>query len=261
MILTDKVYIKMNGKHISKYRDMGYECKVNESILVDIKNVLKNSHILIEAKCEICNTQKYIKYRVYNKNFEKDGYYACSVKCGLYKYRNTCNKNYGVDNYSKTIDCKEKIMITNLIRYGSKSPAGNEKVLKKMSLTNMKKYGVENVFKSEYFKSLQINNGRIVVDDLRSDFEKYRLLVKKSTRRNKEKLFENWNGFDYYDDEDISGNLNLEYNNIDYPTIDHKISIFNGFKNNIDPNFIGSINNLCITKRRINSSKGLKNNY
>jgi hypothetical protein len=40
-----------------------------------------------------------------------------------------------------------------------------------------------------------------------------------------------------------------------YPTIDHKTSIYFGFINKIDPILIGSIDNLCITKRSFNSKK------
>ena len=37
--------------------------------------------------------------------------------------------------------------------------------------------------------------------------------------------------------------------------LDHKISIIYGFKNNISPEEIGDISNLCMTKKGINSSK------
>jgi hypothetical protein len=46
-----------------------------------------------------------------------------------------------------------------------------------------------------------------------------------------------------------------------YPTIDHKISIFEGFHKNIPPYIIGGIENLCITKRKINLLKSNKENF
>ena len=58
---------------------------------------------------------------------------------------------------------------------------------------------------------------------------------------------------------DIHNNLLLDPNNKKYPTIDHKTSKSYGFLNNISPNVIGHINNLCITKRSINSNKNTKN--
>jgi hypothetical protein len=38
-------------------------------------------------------------------------------------------------------------------------------------------------------------------------------------------------------------------------TIDHKISIYSGFLENIDPEIIASTHNLCWTKRSINIRK------
>ncbi len=48
------------------------------------------------------------------------------------------------------------------------------------------------------------------------------------------------------------------YQHGDYPTIDHKISVHYGFINNINPEEISSLENLCLTKRRINSKKNSK---
>lgn len=64
-------------------------------------------------------------------------------------------------------------------------------------------------------------------------------------------LLESWDGIDYYDGECIKDNFNLPYYDINYPTVDHKISIFEGFKNNIVADEIADISNLCFTKRCI----------
>ncbi len=71
-------------------------------------------------------------------------------------------------------------------------------------------------------------------DDLKTDFEIYTRNVRNKTRKLKNKLFENWNGLDFYDNEPIIDNLNLKFYDKNYPTIDHKISIFCGFVNNIN---------------------------
>lgn len=55
----------------------------------------------------------------------------------------------------------------------------------------------------------------------------------------------------------IKENYKLDYNNNSYPSIDHKISVYDGFINKIDPSIIADINNLCITKRSINKNKGV----
>ena len=87
---------------------------------------------------------------------------------------------------------------------------------------------------------------------------KNKLIVSRITQSNKLELFKNWNGCDYYDNEYIMDNIKLSRNNKLYPTIDHKISIFYGYKNSISPETIGDMENLCITKRTINSSKNNK---
>ena len=80
-------------------------------------------------------------------------------------------------------------------------------------------------------------------------------------KMNREILFSNWSGYDYYDDEFIKNNLLLDKNNDKYPSIDHKIPAIYAFLNNISPMEISNISNLCITKRILNSKKGqsLKN--
>jgi hypothetical protein len=91
------------------------------------------------------------------------------------------------------------------------------------------------------------------------DFKKYRKIVNRITNRNRKTLFQNWNGIDFYDKQNILENLKLSSNDMTYPTIDHRISLYQGFKENIPPYVIGGIDNLCITKRRINLLKS--NNY
>lgn len=91
------------------------------------------------------------------------------------------------------------------------------------------------------------------------DYIIYRKLVRRYTERNKKQLYENWDGFDYYDNEYIKENVSLNHVDRSYPSIDHKISVYNGFLNDINPKELSDISNLCITKRSINSSKGSKN--
>ena len=61
----------------------------------------------------------------------------------------------------------------------------------------------------------------------------YRNEVKNLTKKAKKELLENWNGYDFYDNEYIKDNFNLDPTHKNYPTIDHKISVHYGFNNNI----------------------------
>ena len=82
----------------------------------------------------------------------------------------------------------------------------------------------------------------------------------KYTKINIKTLYDNWNGKDFYSNENILVNLSLNSNNKEYPTVDHKLSIKYGFDNKIEPEKIASIENLCITTRSNNSSKNSKCN-
>jgi hypothetical protein len=93
-----------------------------------------------------------------------------------------------------------------------------------------------------------------------SDFRKYRKIVNRFTYKSKKFLYKTWSGYDYYDGEYIKNYLILQSKNMLYPTVDHKISIHEGFLKNIPPFIIGNINNICITKRNINLLKSNKIN-
>ena len=171
MLITKKVLIKMNGKHISKYRDKGYNCNVNEIIEVDIKDVPFNSSVRVEAKCEVCGDIKDTNYNSYSLSVKKGGFYACSQKCsnikvkntniekyGFYapaknkevldKMKNTTTNRYGVDNPAKLNINTLKAKQTKLIKYGNKNYVNIER----NKNTVLEKYGVNNVSQLDFVK-------------------------------------------------------------------------------------------------------------
>lgn len=197
------------------------------------------------------------------------------------KSKKSMLEKYGVDHYSKTKEFKEKIRnnkeeIVNKIKftflknYGvewiSQSSIWKNKYSKqrkdirnKIIETCLRKYGVENVSQvneiyDKILKSKIDKNIIIDIDDL-SEWDAYKRNVRKLTTRVRNNLFEQWDGYDYYDGEYIKNYENLNHIDKNYPTIDHKISVLNGFLNGISEEEISSIDNLCITKRTINCSK------
>lgn len=87
------------------------------------------------------------------------------------------------------------------------------------------------------------------------NYKLYKNEVRRLSKKSVKTLYTNWNGYDFYDNEYIKEYLNLSHVDNRYPSVDHKISIYYGFINNIPPKEIANISNLCITKRFINSSK------
>ena len=181
--------------------------------------------------------------------------------------KNTMIENLGVDNPMKSEQVKDKFKNTNLEKYGEEYPMRNQKIRDKLKNSIMEKYGVNHVMcvpeialkagsaslKSKIERGISIDKSDI------TEWSNYKNEVKKLTHRNKKELYNNWDGFDYYDGEDIRENLMLDHIDENYPCVDHKISIFNGFKDSISVNDISNINNLCITKRILNSNKSRNN--
>lgn len=236
-----------------------------------------------------------LMYKEYLRNLESGGYYSCKGKCSSDKNRQTSLINFGVDNPSKSIIIKEKVKKTIsefsvekleemnkkyketlLEKYKVDNPSKSQEVKDKRKLTMNLRYGVDFFVTHEDFltksKETFIQNygvehpmkirkeveNRLKKRGLQLETNDYRIYRKKVdylTKKNKKILFENWNGFDYYDGEFILDNFDLSGQHGDYPTIDHKVSVYFGFTNNIEASEIASLSNLCITKRRINSKK------
>lgn len=197
----------------------------------DIKNKIKNT-FLKNYGVTTSLLDKNTQIKIENTNLEK---YGAKNVFELYEFRvKPLLEKYGVEYALKLDIFMEKLEQTNINNFGHKNPMSNDDIKNKMIKTKQK-LGI-------YLNECD-----------RKDFTNYRLKVKSFTNKNKKELYENWNGYDFYDNEYIKDNIKNDRN---YPTIDHKISVKYGFDNNISPEEISNMCNLCITKRGINSSKG-----
>jgi hypothetical protein len=163
------------------------------------------------------------------------------------KMKKTFKDRYDVEYYSQSVEWKNNMTSNKL------------EIIKKIKETCLLRYGFDNVSKvasvKQKSRNTKISRGYVVPDELLTEWELYKKDVRNLTRRNKKELYENWNGYDYYDDELIIGYSGYSHTHKFYPTIDHKTAVYYGFVNNISPEDISDISNLCITKRSINSRK------
>lgn len=90
----------------------------------------------------------------------------------------------------------------------------------------------------------KIQKGKIISFDERNDFSKFLLLVWRETNKNY-RIYKN-----------IINPLNIQRNINNH--LDHRYSIFEGFRNNIDYKIIGSIFNLEIIDSKLNLMKNIK---
>ena len=278
MIISKNVKIKINSVNYKFFKKCVNDIKKGEEYVIDVFNLPVGSHTNILVECDICHKQSFKPYRQYLLSYNNNNVYCCSPTCAQFKNIKTNNERYGRDNVFQIDEIKNKIISTNNKKYGVDYPSQSKDirlkivesninnfgfdnaaksyiVKEKMKNTCREKYGVDHYSQSTKYEESLVLNGRKVPDFYKSDFEIYQFKVRKITRTLKSVIFYDWNGYDYYDNEYIKENLNLNPGHSLYPTIDHKTSIFYGFMNNISIDDIAHFDNLCITKRTINSSK------
>jgi very-short-patch-repair endonuclease len=135
MIKEQNIKVRLYNNNIKYYTNKGYKCVLNDTIRIDIKDIMPQSTINITAICDVCGNEKLIQYRKYINNFKNKSFYVCSSKCAQKKIKLTRKERYNDENFSN-IEKREK---TSLERYGDK----NFKNLEKTKKTNIEKYGFE----------------------------------------------------------------------------------------------------------------------
>lgn len=226
-------YCRIKKTNIEKY---GVENIMQDLIIANkVSEKLKNNNKRLSKK----ERSKILENKIIDKYGDLKKYYNNINKT---KTTNCLNK-YGVENVMQVNDIKIKGQKTCLNKYGEYNPMFVDKFIKKSTSKSIK---------------TKLERGLIIPEDKLNDFEKYRRIIRRLVYKFKPILFNEWSGYDYYDNEYIKDYLNLYHTDNRYPSIDHKISVYEGFTNNIDPCIIGDIQNMCITKRGINSSKCYK---
>jgi len=144
MLKDKEILVKVYNNTISYYKNLGYDCKVNDVISIKIEDLPKQSTYKVLAICDICGKEKLVEYRKYMNNIQNKNFYVCSLSCAQSKIKITKKENYGDENFSnikqREITCEQK--------YGDK----NFKNVKKRKVTNLKKYGVEHVIQNSDIK-------------------------------------------------------------------------------------------------------------
>jgi hypothetical protein len=171
------------------------------------------------------------------------------------KKKFTCLKNYNVENPQQSEIVHKKTLKTLFEKYGVDNISKHPQTEEKRKKTIQKRYGVSHYSKSNEFRIFNEKNGIWIPNNDKTKFEIYSRLVWNETKKNKKQLFFNWNHKCYYSG--IFLNKDVPYNNPNYPVIDHKISVYFGFYNNIDFKIIGGLDNLCVCSRKMNGMKNI----
>ena len=268
MIKKEKIKIPISYRNVTHYLKLGYNAIISTELEINVRDLPIVSHVKIDVCCEVCEKVNNIMYCKYVDNKKRHGFYSCK-SCSRHKAVLTSRKIYGVDNYMMLDEAKNMVSENNIKKYGVKTTLLEKNTKDKISKTMIEKYGTDKFYevrtpnKNEKFKFKDFDSVDTDIVDPSNNYKKiydksyllYRNEVRRLTKRFEDTLYENWNGLDYYDKEYLKDNFELYHNDPKYPTIDHKKSVYYGFKNNIPASEIADITNLCITKRSINSSK------
>lgn len=147
---------------------------------------------------------------------------------------------------SKSCGCKKRELteLTNLNKFGFRSPAQDPKVLQKMKGTCLSLYGKEYVSQTDWFQTqvrkTKVEKGNAVPLELQTKKELYYRLVRSLT----EKTYRKYVG--EFEAQAKRGSKNQ---------LDHIFSIADGFKNNILPKVMSSRINLQLLPSEENKAK------
>jgi hypothetical protein len=156
MILTKHVKIRITGNVCDYYKKNNIDVKFNEYNILPVNLLNPQSHIIIDAKCDVCDKEVKIQYRRYNQSINKGGYYTCSSACSKNKREKTFIDKYGDKSLFKTDIFKEKSKKTNLIKWGNEHFRSSEKWKKLSGGKEIEKR------KDTIFKQFMIENPEVV---------------------------------------------------------------------------------------------------
>lgn len=152
-IITKKVEVKPSGKMIQYYKNLGYDAKYHQPLIVKIDDLQKGSRAIIEVLCDMCHDNSMlVAYQDYNRVVEKTGNYVCK-ECSQKKRQETNLKKYGVKSPVQLEQVRNKMQKTNLERYGVKSYSQTQECIEKMKKTMELRYGVKHALQSKDFQN------------------------------------------------------------------------------------------------------------
>jgi len=266
-VITKEVVLTINKLNIKHLTELGYINLIeNRKIIIPVEHLMDQSSIRIDCKCSECDIITNLSKQKFLMNYNRGGFYTCT-KCNNKSLKISMIEKYGVDNCSKYESSIKKRKDTCITKYGNEYVINSNYSKQKKKETCLIRYGVpHHMFLSDISSKgkdkmikTKIEKGLCIDPINLTEWEIYERKTRSLTNSLRKKLLNDWDGYDFYDNEYILDYFDLDSNDPKYPCIDHKISIFNGFLENIDYNIIGGVDNLCITKRKYNATKSSKN--
>lgn len=151
MIKENFIDIHISYRNITYYKNLGYSPEIDQIITIKPEHLAPVSHQKITAVCELCGNETVLRYYKYLENKNRHNFYSCK-KCSNIKREKTSLQKFGVTNYAKTEECKEKISKNNMQKYGVKTTLLEKSTKEKIDKKIYELYGVKNILSSKEIK-------------------------------------------------------------------------------------------------------------
>lgn len=167
------IEVKVVGKTLKHYRDLGYDVKCLDIIKVPPEHLTNGSHCDVRIICDVCHKEFSRPYKTYllchmynydtcDKCKDSKAKETCLEKYGVNthmlvpeiqeKFKNVIYEKYGVDYISQIDTAKEQKKQTCLKNFGVENPMYSEALKAKLEQTNIEKYGCKNPHQNEEVK-------------------------------------------------------------------------------------------------------------
>ena len=127
MLITKNLKIRIAGNVCDYYRKNNVDVIFNKDNDLPIELVNPQSHLIVDAICDVCGKEVKIQYRRYNQSINRGGYYTCSSNCSKEKRNKTNLTKYGETNPFKSENFKQKSRENSLLKWGSEHFRSSEK--------------------------------------------------------------------------------------------------------------------------------------
>lgn len=169
MLITKELEIYIAGNVVNYYRENNIDVKINSKNIIPIELVNPQSHIEVDAKCDICGKEVKIQYRRYNQSINRGGYYTCSSLCSTQKRKKSTLIKYGVENFVETEEFKQKSQTKMKEKWGETHFRKSEKwkaIYSDNEVHKRKNKIFENFLKDNPTVKGQVNDNFIVECDI-----------------------------------------------------------------------------------------------
>lgn len=143
MIKEKELLVNIERRNVTRYKDLGYDCNVGESVYIKTEDLSKGCKVRFAALCDWCGKEILnVSMSKYLRAYERNGSYCCK-ECGEEKRRQNFIKKYGTDRICDFPGVREKAKATNLIKYGTEYHIASEIVQSKSAMTQYQNNSVK----------------------------------------------------------------------------------------------------------------------